>query len=231
MYYSHYSFDLWFTLIKSNPNFKNKRALYFYKMYNSKNKTLAEVEHVFRHVDLMCNAINEKTGANIDCEEMYLMVLYELNNEKYHIQDIDLEELCKNMENLFFENPPSLFNSLTLPTLDTLKNYPDTTMNILSNTGFVKGNTLRKLLTNLDISKYFNFQLYSDEMHMSKPNTSIFNILVREINSIRLSPIALKDIIHIGDNILADIKGAESIGINTFLINTNDKSIQNLVKL
>ena len=60
--FRHYSFDLWLTLIKSNPAYKPERAGIFYRDYNSLNKSLEEIAAIFRQVDLMCNAINEKTG-------------------------------------------------------------------------------------------------------------------------------------------------------------------------
>ena len=61
-FYKHYSFDLWLTLIKSNPRFKQERTSYFYEKFNTKNKSIEEVALIFRQVDLMVNAINEKTG-------------------------------------------------------------------------------------------------------------------------------------------------------------------------
>ncbi|RYD21052.1 MAG: HAD family hydrolase, partial [Spirochaetia bacterium] len=69
--YKHYSFDLWMTLIRSNPAFKLERTRFFYQHFNCKEKTLEEVGLVFRQIDVMCNAINEKTGGNIHAEEMY----------------------------------------------------------------------------------------------------------------------------------------------------------------
>jgi len=225
----HFSFDLWFTLIKSNPSFKNERAIYFHKKYNSKNKTLLEVENIFRKVDLMCNSINEKTGGNIDAEEMYLMVIYELNNDIFRFEEIDLRKMYIEMEQLFFNYAPIIFEKNTVKYLEKIRQIPDTTMSILSNTAFIKGTTLRCLLSHLDLSQYFDFQLYSDELKISKPNPEIFRELINYINSFRKNiSLELDEIIHIGDNAVADIKGAKSVGINTFLINTNKKSIENL---
>ncbi len=98
----HFSFDLWFTLIKSNPSFKKERALIFFKEYNTKSKPLIEIESVFRRIDFMCNSINEKTGKNIDAEEMYSMVLYEINDGKDILESTDLKKLYLSLENLFF---------------------------------------------------------------------------------------------------------------------------------
>ncbi len=228
----HFSFDLWYTLIKSNPNFKKERALYFQKNLNTKNKSLTEVEDCFRKIDLMCNSINEKTGGNIDAEEMYLMVLYELNNDKELFQFVDLMELYKRLEQLFFNYSPKIFSSHTLDTLEKLKQRPDTTLSILSNTGFIKGQTLRGLLDNLSISQYFDFQIYSDEQKISKPNLEIFRLLEHNIQLLRKNTVlSYNEIIHIGDNINADINGANLFGIKSLLINTNGKDILEINKL
>lgn len=64
--YRHYSFDLWLTLIRSNPAFKQKRTEYFHQNFNYSHKSIDEVALAFRQIDIMCNTINEKTGKNID---------------------------------------------------------------------------------------------------------------------------------------------------------------------
>src|SRR5690348_14119191 len=38
----HYSFDLWLTLIRSNPAFKRERAQYFFHHHNGKAKPVEE---------------------------------------------------------------------------------------------------------------------------------------------------------------------------------------------
>jgi putative hydrolase of the HAD superfamily len=228
----HFSFDLWYTLIKSNPNFKKERALYFYKHFNSKNKSLIEVENSFRKIDLMCNSINEKTGGNIEAEEMYLMVLYELNEDNQSFELLDLKELYKYLEKLFFNYSPQIFDNQTLNSLEEIKQKPGTTLSILSNTAFIKGQTLRHLLNNLNVSHYFDFQIYSDENKISKPNQEIFRLLVNNARKLHTRyMLGYNEIIHVGDNIKADINGANFFGIQSFLINSNGKSIQEINKI
>jgi putative hydrolase of the HAD superfamily len=227
----HFSFDLWFTLIKSNIDFKKERAKYFHEKFNSSNKSILEIENIFRSVDLMCNSINEKTGCNISSEEMYLMVIYQINdNNKNYFSNIDLSELYSKMEQLFFNYSPTVFCNQTINVLDSIKQNQTTTTNILSNTAFIKGLSLRKLVNNLGIEQYFDFQIYSDEVNFSKPNIKIYDLLINEIHTLRkTSKIALKEILHIGDNPIADIRGAELKGLKTFQINTNQSTILNLI--
>jgi putative hydrolase of the HAD superfamily len=225
----HYSFDLWLTLIKSDPLFKQQRALYFHNRYNRHNKSLEEVTAIFRQVDIMCNTINEKTGGNIDAEEMYLMVISLINDGLLHHTDIDLQELYSTMDNLLFQHLPKIYSEDTLPVLALLKQQHGVTCNILSNTGFIKGVTLRKVLDALQLSPYFDFQLYSDELGMSKPNKRLFFKLLQYIEQVQNKPIDPDAIVHIGDNAYADIEGARAIGVKGILINSNTATIRSLI--
>jgi putative hydrolase of the HAD superfamily len=223
----HYSFDLWLTLIKSNPQFKQHRSRIFHQEYNALNKSLEEVEHIFRQVDIMCNNINETTGKNIDAEEMYLMVISLVNENKFDLGDMDINALYLRMENLLFEFLPLIYSDETIDVLAYVKGKPDCTTNILSNTGFIKGPTLRKVLEQLNITQYFDFQLYSDEVGLSKPNKAFFQLLLDEIATIR--SIEIDQIIHIGDNIKTDIQGAENMGIRSLQVNSNNVSLIKLI--
>jgi putative hydrolase of the HAD superfamily len=223
--HQHYSFDLWLTLIKSNPLFKKQRSKYFHQHFNFQNIPLEEVEQKFRSVDLMCNAINERTGKNIDADEMYLMVISQINNNQINLRDIDVDQLYHHMEALIYDYPPQVYDQDTLGLLASLKSL-GATANILSNTGFVKGETLRKILQELTLAQYFDFQLYSDEAGMSKPNPAFFELMISQAK--QLGPLELEDIMHVGDNPIADVVGAIKAGIKATLINSNQLSILTL---
>jgi putative hydrolase of the HAD superfamily len=225
--YKHYSFDLWLTLIKSDPMFKQQRALYFHQNYNTLQKPLEEVERIFRQVDLLGNSINEATGKNMDAEELYLMVITQINDDQLYLSDIDLPGLLAAMDELLMEHSPVLYSDDTTEVLSQLK-QTGCTMSILSNTGFIKGAILRKVLQKLDIGQYFDFQLYSDEEGMSKPNKAFFELMLARISAI--TSVSLDEIIHIGDNPKADIWGAEAVGINSLLVNSNNIPIKNLIQ-
>ncbi len=228
--FKHYSFDLWLTLIRSNPAFKIERAKFFHRNFNSNNKTIEEVMAVFRKVDIMCNAINEKTGKNIDADEMYLMVISLLNDGETSFNNLDIEGIYTEMDSLLFNNMPVIFCKDTLDILNSIKQRNDCTFNISSNTAFIKGRSLRKVLTNLQLSPYFDFQLYSDEIGLSKPDKQFFELMLQGVQNIYPDKnIALNQIVHIGDNPTADIKGAATIGIKSLLINSNNLTISSLL--
>ena len=223
--YKHYSFDLWLTLIKSNPQFKLERAKIFHAQYNPLKKSFEEVATIFRKVDLMCNSMNEKTGKNIDADEMYLMVISLINDYNPSFEGIDAEQLYVDMEQLIFNYLPVIYDDATRSTLARLTESGKSTVSLLSNTGFIKGVTLRKILKVLEIEQYLDFQLYSDEQRMSKPNLQFFQLMLDTIDRQKHTELELHEIVHIGDNPVADIHGAGKLGIHSVLINSNDQTI------
>jgi putative hydrolase of the HAD superfamily len=227
--YKHYSFDLWMTLIRSNPAFKQERNAFFHKHFNRKKKAPAEIAAIFRRVDLDANASNEKTGGHIDAEKLYLMVLGNMNDgDREDLEEIDMNWLMGEMDNLVFRHPPALFSGGTASVLSRLK-QDDASLSLLSNTAFIKGKILRKILHDLGLAGFFDFQFYSDEEGWSKPNSKFFRLMTDKVMSRRMD-ISLSEIVHVGDNPEADIAGAAAIGIKSHLINSNDKPISSLLE-
>jgi putative hydrolase of the HAD superfamily len=228
-FYKHYSFDLWLTLIKSNPTYKQERVQYFFRNFNGRHKSIDEIAITFRQVDLMINAINEKAGKNVDAEEMYLMIISMINDYDFNFSDVDLKALDQDMEQIVFNHMPDLYCGDCLDVLAKIKESGKSSINILSNTGFIKGKTLKKVIEHLGIGQFIDFQLYSDEVRMSKPSTGFFQLMLDHIDRTKHPELLLTDVIHVGDNPHADVRGAEAMGINSMLINSNNLSISNLL--
>ncbi|HEY4151638.1 MAG TPA: HAD family hydrolase [Chitinophagaceae bacterium] len=226
--YKHYSFDLWMTLIRSNPSFKQERARFFFQNFNPKHKSLEEVSVIFRQVDALCNSINEKTGDNISSEEMHLMVISALDDHSCAFGAIDLRALYGEMEAIVFKHLPLVYSDETPLVLNRLQEAGNSTFSLLSNTAFIKGSTLREILKKIGLDGFFHFQLYSDETGMSKPNKQFFQLMVDNTAAVNTG-IHPTEIIHVGDNEKADIEGARTVGIRSLLINSNNKSILSLL--
>lgn len=212
--FSHFSYDLWLTLIKSNPQFKSKRNLLFKDFFDVE-CSIEKVTEVVRYYDVLCNNINENTGLNIDTYEIYYLILNALNVKVNDIDTKQLNLLYKETELLFMEYKPQLL----FPKIDSLFEEikaQGKTMNILSNTGFIKGYTLRKIIADYGLEQYFSFQIYSDEVGFSKPNHKIFQLVYDQINS--SNEITKKEVLHIGDNSIADYDGAIKFGFAAHLL-------------
>lgn len=212
--YQHFSFDLWLTIIKSNPDFKLKRDQLFKDFFDLPN-SLDEVRNAIRHYDLLCNKISEKTGRHIFRDKIFLMILNDLqvNLDCIHINQIN--EFCIEVDSLFERNMPELHWLDIELFLQKIKEKGKTS-SILSNTAFILGESLRKVLNKLGLLEYFSFEIFSDEIGVSKPNTLIYEALLNKVSSIR--PIEKQQIVHIGDNPIADYDGARSFGMSAWLI-------------
>jgi putative hydrolase of the HAD superfamily len=108
---------------------------------------------------------------------------------------------------LLYPNIQHLFKEITTQ---------EKTINILSNTAFIKGSTLRKVISYYELSEYFKFQIYSDEVGISKPNPKIFQLIFDQINNFK--QLQKKEVLHIGDNIVADYNGAIRFGFDAHLL-------------
>ena len=77
---------------------------------------------------------------------------------------------------------------------------------LICNTGLTPGFSLRKFLSERHIAGFFNVMIFSDETRIRKPNSEIFLLTARQLGA---KP---SEIIHIGDNLKADIWGAKNAG-------------------
>lgn len=176
---------------------------------------MEDVEQSIRKFDLLVNRMNEMIGKNVDTFELYALILNDLG--------VPVSEMSVEKFTGFYAETEIIFNQYKPPLI--LEKLPfrledlhaaGITMNILSNTGFIKGKNLRTLLDHYGIGKYFAFQIYSDEVMMSKPNYLIFDKVFTEIS--KTATFGKNQVLHVGDNPEADIKGAAAYGFATCLI-------------
>ncbi|NII29664.1 HAD family hydrolase [Pseudoflavitalea sp. X16] len=222
----HISFDLWLTLIRSGKDFKTEKAKLFCSFFDLPVEA-DQVVKVFRETDLLVNRINETVGKNVDAFEMYMLCLHRLGVDMQGLRLESLEEFYQLTEQLFFRHPPELLNPEILPLLAALKARGYTT-NITSNTGYIKGRLLRKLMEANGVAQYMDFQIYSDEVGASKPSPRIFEHMYRQAKELQAGNLSKQQIIHIGDNRLTDVEGAKAFGIHALLINEQSITLKNI---
>jgi len=212
--YEHFSFDLWLTIIKSNPDFKAKRDTLFRDFF-SIDKDIDEVRKVIRKYDVLFNRISEKTGNHIEREEVFLLMLDALGKDIETVDDNQLKQFFQQVDELFLNNRPVLLWENIEELLIKIKEK-NKTASILSNTAFIHGDSLRKVLEHLGLADYFSFMIFSDEVKASKPNLRVFEIMFDKVNDFRT--LEKKEILHIGDNKTADYDGAKTFGVNSKLV-------------
>ena len=211
--HSHFSFDLWLTLIKSHPEFKAKRVELFSSFFDVK-KPIDEVAKVVKYYDDLCNSINEVIGGSVDTFEIYLLILNALEVDIKQLNKDQLNQFYQKSEDLFLEYKPIVIFENLHQFFGEIKNQGKT-INILSNTGFIKGKTMRKFLISENLDQYIDFHIYSDEMNCSKPDPKIFQEVK---NLLPNQDLDVKQVLHIGDNPVADYKGAKDFGFNAHLL-------------
>lgn len=211
--HAHFSFDLWLTLIKSHPEFKAKRVELFASFFDI-DKPLDEITKTVKYYDDLCNTINEVIGGNVDTFEIYLLILGALDFDLKQVNKEILHGFYTKSEELFLEYKPVVIFENIHQFFDEIKSQGKT-INILSNTGFIKGTTMRKFLINENLDQYIDFHIYSDEIKCSKPNPLVFQEVK---NKIEKQDLLMNQILHIGDNPVADYKGAIDFGFNAHLL-------------
>jgi putative hydrolase of the HAD superfamily len=80
-------------------------------------------------------------------------------------------------------------------------------LGIISNTGRTPGVILRRVLERHDLLRHFTVVSYSDEVGYRKPDAEIFRRTLEALG------IGAGEAAHIGDNPLADVRGAQGVGM------------------
>lgn len=217
----HISFDLWLTLIKSHPDFKERRAEYLSKNFNPKGLSVPEIMEIVQNTDKVSDRLNEINGLKVPTNWMYRRILIKLGNDPVMVNDDLIQTIKIKVREMFMNLPPQFLNESIEPMLHDLKNE-GYGLNISSNTGFIEGGTIVDTLRNLNIGQYFDFCVFSDEVGVSKPSSGFFEKVLSQINANK------KEVLHVGDNFKADYEGALRFGFRAFHINNQSYTINDI---
>ena len=155
------------------------------------------------------------------------MVIADLAESNAIFKSIDLNGLYAEVEELVLTHCPVFYDESIYDFLASLNSKTNATCSILSNTAFIKGSTLRKVLKKLEIYSFFDFQIYSDEQELSKPNAALFSIVYEEASKLHTT-LLKKEIMHVGDNPIADFDGASQFGFEASLIHSNGQKLMDI---
>ena len=217
----HISFDLWLTLIKSHPEFNERRAEYLKKEFNPRGYSVKEIIEIIRNTDKSSDRLNEISGKKVRTEWMYRRILLKLGNDQKSLGDDILKTIKFKVNDLFMKFQPQLLNSSIQPMLYYLKNE-GYDLSISSNTGFIEGNIIADTFHNLNLNGYFKFCIFSDEIGVSKPSYEFFDKVFEKID------LEKGEVLHIGDNFKADYTGALNYGFKALHINKQQYTIYDI---
>ena len=217
----HISFDLWLTLIKSHPEFKERRAKFLQKEFNPFGYSAKTIMEIVQSVDKVSDRLNEINGKKVTSECMYRRILLKLGYDPTCVTDDVYTEIKRKVNNLFMNYPPQFLNESIQPMLHSLKEE-GYSLNISSNTGYIEGTTIVATLKSLNIFEYFEFCIFSDEIGHSKPSPGFFEKVFVQTGFEK------GQVLHVGDNFKADYEGALKYGFKAFHINNQQYTINDI---
>lgn len=212
--YKLVSFDIWGTLIKANPLFVEARTLLFMKSLKHDDNISMKVAK--DSIDIGADKYSESTGIDMDFYTRMELLIKEIGKKPEDFSKNFLDEIRNELSELLTANLPHYIEDNIL---DTFKQLKDRGIKIalVSNTGFLHGDTVRKALEKMGIMEFVDYYVFSNEVGISKPHPHIFRNLVTQ------SGINYNEIIHIGDSIKADYQGAWKSGIHSILFDPKNR--------
>jgi len=208
------SLDFWRTIATPNPEYSKQRNLFLSKISGfSESYCAAVYKSIKKHYDGRAESEGKASTPHECCEA--LMLPLGLDGE---CTPMDLEH---DFMEMFVENPPTVLDE-TVEQINRLsKHYK---LNICSNTNFIFSSILRKEVLERRGLK-FDFELFSDEVGVSKPHKTIFELvkLKHGLNG--------DQVLHVGDTKSTDFDGALNAGLKAFLIKDANDLPQLLKKL
>lgn len=215
----HISFDFWGTLARPNPDYTKARTEYLAKVFNLPEK---DIKEIYTTVKKRLDFNAETLGVQGRVPDAYAELCKEVYGKEIPWDAKIVQELEYHTKKLFLQNQPIFPEGMADAIISLYKAGFSTS--ITSNTNFISGLTIRACR---EMEKMcFNFTLFSDLHKLSKPNRKFFGIIT---HIMELEP---REILHVGDNELADIKGGESAGFKTAFVKNPDetlKVIQNIL--
>lgn len=205
----HVSFDVWNTLITPNPAFAAARTKLLALALNM------EPEHVKRcytKVKAIADGNAEQHGEAFTTDEMYHLLYKSMGltvSPGLH------REIRLTVETLFTAYPPSVGTGVR-ELMSWLAERSITT-SIGSNSNFISGSVMRPFLENA-LSHRFMTAVFSDLIQAAKPASRFFDAVSFKINVFRNDTIERNEILHVGDNTVCDVHGAQDAGMHGLLI-------------
>lgn len=224
----HLSFDFWNTLAVPNLEFSAARTRVIADYYGI---PVEEAKRVYTSVKKFADTAAELTGFGTTRENVMKLLNAQMPKEK-RLNDEDLEIMAGVFDDLFVAFPPTVPERL-VHLIKELRSR-GITINILSNTNFIRGETLQREVIEASFGKHvFNFQMYSDEFEMAKPNEEFFLTMIRFATRVARDGQGCMryEICHVGDNDITDIQGGESVNVQTLKVNDPHDLVAKLEEL
>jgi putative hydrolase of the HAD superfamily len=128
----------------------------------------------------------------------------------------DREDLIRTLQEAFGSAIEARLPALYPDIGETLRSLRDRgyRTGLISNTGRTGGRFLRPVQDRLGIGGSLDIRIFSDEVRVRKPDRAIFQAALDKLS------LAAEEVVHVGDDVVADVAGAKSIGMRAVWFNT-----------
>ena len=212
------SLDVWLTLLRSNPRFKAARDAALRSGLG-----LPVPDDVFsavlRSADVAADRLVEADGRDRGLAERVELAVAALRRDGYVPPGAGVvlgeapelvAELVGRQRELALELPPlPLHPDLPALLAELGELVP---LAVTSNTGMLPGSTMRALLDAVGLLTPMRVLTFSDELGTGKPHAAVFAATVGGLG------MPAGDVLHVGDNPVADVRGARDAGLRAVLV-------------
>ena len=207
------AFDLWETLITDTPALsREQERLRLTRMEQilaaGGHAAIADrIEQAYRALWHRCQELYWSADRDVPCRTQIEHFLEELG-----LQVDDAETLAA-LEDAYAHAAVEVLPAAVDGAAETLATLKESglAVGLISNTGRTPGYALRHVLDRLGLASSIDVMVFSNEHGFCKPVTSIFEELRRGLN------VAYEEIVFVGDNLYADVHGAQRVGMHGVL--------------
>jgi putative hydrolase of the HAD superfamily len=193
------SFDVWGTLLRGNPEFKARREELVAEALGTDSAATSRAMAV---ADDDLDTATLRTGGQFGGAERLHRAATILGVPP--LTDAALAAVETRMTEALRRDPPTLTEADVPATLDGIR-ATGLGLAVTSNTGYLTGTQMRPTLEALGLR--VDHQVFSDEVGHAKPAGEIFARLTS------LAGCRPAEILHVGDNHTADVRGAHDAGL------------------
>ena len=215
------SLDLWSTLIRSHPEFKPARTAMLARAFGIAEAALEETDAVFRSADRAADDDAEALGRDVGFVERALAMFNAAQAAGLTTLPApgptELRRLEAGQAELVSRFPPQPYSAGVVELLLALGDLLP--LAVTSNTGMLGGATMRRALAASGLLPAFRVLLFSNEMGSAKPSGVLFDATLRGLRAVTPTPLPAASVLHVGDNLVADIQGATDAGMLAQLVN------------
>lgn len=201
------SFDVWGTLLRTNAVYRQiqRELLRDALGYPGGLADLRAVLHVvYRELDRE----TECQGTHFGMVDRVTRLAARIGLESPSVSK--LAQLKSSLTEAQLQHMPHLTEGTLPETFESLRTA-GIEIAVISNTNMTDGTVVHEALAHHGLTKFISYEVYSDQLGYAKPDPRIFAYLA-ELSGI--NPLAT---VHVGDNAITDMWGAESFGFGALL--------------